>query len=144
MGDLLLSGILDFQGVVDLVGDGGLVKASGAAVLVEAVRGVGKSHGQAPAPVPIPPPPSPPSDPTGVDVWIFKSFNATVKAGGKVVVTQGMCAQGSAGMAAWPGMVQPSTANPGVTVNHIAINVVGDLGTILPTGAPVPFTAHGQ
>jgi hypothetical protein len=145
MGDLLLSGILDISGTVELIGDaGGHVKANGVEVLVEAGRGAaGAAHGQAPAPVPIPPPPSPPSDP-GPDVWIFKSFNATVKAGGKAVVTQGMCAQGNPGTATWPGMVQPSTANPGVTVNHIAINVVGDLGTILPTGAPVPFTAHGQ
>jgi hypothetical protein len=145
MADLLLSGVLDFQGVVDLVGDaGGHVKANGVEVLVQAVRGApGKSHGVAPAPVPIPPPPAGPAEP-GLDVWIFQSFNATVKAGGTAIVTQGMCAQGDPGRASWPGMVQPSTGNPTITVNSIAMNVVGDLGTILPTGAPASFTKHGQ
>ncbi len=145
MGDLLLSGVLNLQGTLDLAGDaGGLVKASGVEVLVEVARGAGGSHGMAPAPVPIPPPPAPVLLDAGLDVWIFKSFNATVKAGGKAIVTQGMCAQGKPSTATWPGMVQPSSANVGVTVNNIAMNVVGDLGTILPTGAPVPFTDHRQ
>ena len=91
----------------------------------------------------IPPPPAAPSD-AGLGVWIFKSFNSTVTAGGTAIVTQGMCAQGNPGMASWPGMVQPSMVNPGITINRIAMNVVGDLGTILPTGAPAPFTASGQ
>jgi len=144
MGGLVLSGMLDLQGTLELVGDsGGRVKVGPVEVLVEGRRGVGAAHGTAPAPVPIPPPPAAPSDP-GLQVWIFKSFNSTVKAGGKAVVAQGMCAQGTPGQATWPGMVQPSTGNPGVTVNHLAMNVVGDLGTILPTGAPVPFTASGQ
>lgn len=141
MADLQLTGILDFGGVLNLVG--GHVTANGAEVLVEAPRGTGSSQGQAPAPVPIPPPPATPSDP-GVDVWIFKSFNSTVTAGGKAIITQGMCAQGNPGTATWPGMVQPSMVNPTVTVSQIAMNVVGDLGTILPTGAPVPFTTSGQ
>ncbi len=148
MADLQLSGILDFGGILDLAGQaGGHVTANGVEVLVEATRGAGESHGEAPAPVPIPPPPATPSDP-GVDVWIFKSFNSTVTAGGKNIVTQGMCAQGNPQpampSASWPGMVQPSMVNTGITINHIAMNVVGDLGTILPTGAPVPFTASGQ
>jgi hypothetical protein len=145
MADLLLSGVLDFRGVVDLVGDaGGHVKANGVEVLVQTVRGAReKSHGVAPAPVPIPPPPTGPSE-LGLDVWIFTSFNATVTAGGTAIVTQGMCAQGNPGLASWPGMVQPSTGNPGVTVNSVAMNVVGDLGTILPTGAPATFTQHRQ
>ena len=144
MADLLLSGILNFTGTLDLVGDGGLVKVNNVEVLVEVGRGAaGQAHGQAPAPVPIPPPPAAPSDP-GLDVWIFKSFNATVTAGGKHIVAQGMCAQGNPGMATWPGMVQPSILNPTITINNIPMNVKGDLGTILPTGAPVPFTAHGQ
>ena len=46
--------------------------------------------------------------------------------------------------ASWPGMVQPSVGNPTITVNSIAMNVVGDLGTILPTGAPASFSKHGQ
>jgi hypothetical protein len=144
MADLQLSGILDFGGVLDLAGQaGGHVTANGVEVLVEATRGAGESHGKAPAPVPIPPPPATPSD-SGLEVWIFKSFNSSVTAGGKNIVTQGMCAQGNPGTATWPGMVQPSMVNPGITINHIAMNVVGDLGTILPTGAPVPFTASGQ
>jgi hypothetical protein len=144
MGELSLSGPLDFRGVVDLTAGGGLVKAGGREVLVEVDRGAaGKAHGTAPAPVPIPPPPAAPSDP-GLDVWIFKSFNSTVTVGGKPVVTQGMCAQGNPSQASWPGMVQPSSGNPKVTVNGIAMNVTNDLGTILPTGAPVPFSNHGQ
>jgi hypothetical protein len=141
MADLLLSGMLNLKGTLELAG--GLVKANNVEVLVAGQRGAGLSHGKAPAPVPIPPPPGAPSDP-GVDVWIFQSFNSTVSAGGKKIVTQGMCAQGNLGTATWPGMVQPSTGNPGVTINNIPINVKGDMGLILPTGAPVPFTEHGQ
>lgn len=142
MADLLLGGMLNFKGTLGLVADGGVVKANQLEVLVEAPRGqAGQAHGQAPAPVPIPPPG--PSDP-GLDVWIFKSFNATVSAGGKNIVTQGMCAQGNPGSASWPGMVQRSLNNPGVCVNTVPMNVVGDLGTILPTGAPVFFTEHRQ
>ena len=144
MGDLNLKGILNFKGQVKLAGaSGGKVKVGNVEVLVEAVRGAGATHGNAPAPVPIPPPPAAPSDP-GLGVWIFKSFNATVTAGGKNIITQGMCAQGNPGTATWPGMVQPSTVNPTVKVNHIAMNVIGDMGTILPTGAPVTFTSSGQ
>ena len=145
MADLLLSGMLNFKGSLNLVtSNGGLVKANNLEVLVEVQRGqAGKSHGNSSAPVPIPPPPASPSDP-GLEVWIFKSFNATVTAGGKNIVTQGMCAQGNPGQATWPGMVQRSTNNPGVTINNIPMNVKGDMGIILPTGAPVPFTAHGQ
>ena len=145
MADLLLSGVLNFTGTLNLVGDGGgLVKVNNVEVLVEVERGVGPAHGQAPAPVPIPPPPAAPSVLPGVQVWIFKSFNSTVTAGGKNIVTQGMCAQGNPGMASWPGMVQPSMLNALVTINNIPMNVKGDLGITLPTGAPVPFTAHGQ
>ncbi|HEX2172924.1 MAG TPA: hypothetical protein VHL09_10825 [Dehalococcoidia bacterium] len=144
MADLLIGGILNFSGTLDLVGaSGGLVKVNNVEVLVEGQRGTGPHHGTAPAPVPIPPPPAAPSDP-GVNVWIFKSFNSTVTAGGKKIVTQGMCAQGNPGTATWPGLVQPSLANATVTINHIPMNVQGDQGIILPTGAPVPFTAHGQ
>jgi hypothetical protein len=144
MADLLLSGILNFTGQLDLVADGGQVKATNLAVLVEVQRGqAGQAHGQAPAPVPIPPPPATPSDP-GLDVWIFRSFNATVTANGAPVVTQGLCAQGNPGMASWPGMALASTGNALITINNLPMNVTGDQGVILPTGAPVPFTAHGQ
>ncbi len=141
MADLLLSGMLNLKGMLKLTGD--LVRANNLEVLVTGRRGAGPTHGNAPAPVPIPPPPAVPSDP-GVGVWIFQSFNSTVTAGGKNVVAQGMCAQGNPGTATWPGMVQPSTGNQTVTINNIPINVKGDMGLILPTGAPVPFTEHGQ
>ena len=144
MADLLLAGMLNFTGTLDLRADGGTVKANNLDVLVDVPRGqAGGEHGKAAAPVPIPPPPSSPSDP-GLDVWIFKSFNATVTAGGKPIVTQGMCAQGNPGQASWPGMVQQSLNNPGVAVNSVPMNVKGDMGTILPTGAPVSFTEHRQ
>ena len=41
-------------------------------------------------------------------------------------------------------MVQPSLLNPLVTIHNIPMNVKGDLGVILPTGAPATFSAHGQ
>jgi hypothetical protein len=148
--DLLLTGVLNLKGDLKLASTGGLVKvkkgATSAEVLVESTRGApGPPHGLVTAPVPIPPPPAAPSDP-GTDVWIFKSFNATVTAGGKKIVTQGMCAQGLPTSATWPGMVQPSIKNapPGVTINNIPINVIGDMGVILPTGVPVPLNKHGQ
>jgi hypothetical protein len=142
MADLLLSGMLNIKGSLNLVADGGAVKANNLEALVEVQRGqAGQAHGQ--APVPIPPPPASPSDP-GLDVWIFKSFNSTVTAGGKNIIAQGMCAQGNPGQASWPGMVQRSTNNPGIWINNIPMNVKGDMGTILPTGAPVSFTEHRQ
>jgi hypothetical protein len=141
MADLLLAGMLNLKGTLKLSGD--LVKANSLEVLVTGQRGAGPTHGNAPAPVPIPPPPAAPSDP-GVGVWIFQSFNSTVTAGGKKIVAQGMCAQGNPGTATWPGMVQPSIGNPGITINNIPINVKNDMGIILPTGAPVTFTEHGQ
>ena len=141
MADLQLSGMLNLKGTLKLAGD--LVKANNLEVLVAGQRGAGPTHGNAPAPVPIPPPPAAPSDP-GVGVWIFQSFNSTVTAGGKNIVAQGMCAQGNPGTATWPGMVQPSIGNPGVTINNIPINVKNDMGIILPTGAPVTFSQHGQ
>jgi hypothetical protein len=148
--DLLLSGMLNLMGDLKLAGTGGLVKvkkgSTSAAVLVESTRGgANQSHGQAPAPVPIPPPPATPSE-LGLDVWIFKSFNSTVTAGGKKIVAQGMCSQGDVGRASWPGMVLPSIKNtpPGVTINNIPVNIQGDMGVILPTGGPVPFNEHRQ
>jgi hypothetical protein len=142
--DLVLSGLLNLKGTLKLAGgSGGKVKVDANEVLVEASKGqAGAAHGQG-APVILPPPPASPID-TGVDVWIYKSFNATVTAGGKNIVTLGMCAQGNPGTATWPGMVQPSMLNPTVTINFIPINVVGDMGLTLPTGAPVTFSSSGQ
>jgi hypothetical protein len=141
MADLVLSGMLNLKGTLNLAG--GLVKANDVEVLVAGQRGVGTPHGQNPIPVPIPPPPAAPSEPEP-GVWIFKSFNSTVTASGKYIVAQGMCAQGRPGTASWPGMVQASMLNQGVTINKIPINVKGDMGIILPTGAPVTFDQHGQ
>ncbi|MCG9967141.1 hypothetical protein L9W92_03615 [Pelotomaculum terephthalicicum JT] len=145
MGDLKLSGLLNLAGNLKLTGrDGGKVKVNEIEVVVETQKGqAGASHGQAPAPVPIPPPPGSPTDP-GLDVWVFKSFNPTVKANGKNIVTQGICAQGNPGTATWPGMVQTSIMNSTVTINRIFINLLGDMCIILPTGAPVPIKVSGQ
>jgi hypothetical protein len=145
VGDLKLAGLLNLVGNLKLAGrDGGKVKVGENEVVVEATKGqAGAAQGQAPAPVPIPPPPVAPSDP-GLDVWVFKSFNLTVTTNGKNIVTQGMCAQGNPGTATWPGLVQPSMLNATVTINRIPINVVGDMGTILPTGAPATIKASGQ
>src|SRR3954447_25088278 len=103
MGDLVLTGMLELTGSLNLVASGGKLKAGVQEVLVQVPPGDAlKAHGNAPAPVPIPPPPGPPSD-AGLSVWVFQSFNATVKAGGVAIVTQAMCAQGNG--ATWPGMV---------------------------------------
>lgn len=144
MADLELKGTLDFKGSVNLVPpSGGKVTAGGSAVLVEVSGTTGSAHGTAPPPVPIPPPPSPPSD-TGVDVWIIKSFNSTVQAGGKNIVAQGMLMQGTSGSAHWPGMVLPSTGNTGVKAGSIAMNVVNDMGIVMPSGGSATFTADQQ
>jgi hypothetical protein len=145
MGNLILSGQLNLTGKLKLVGrDGGKVTVDEKEVVVETEKGkAGFIHGQATNPVPIPPPPASPSDP-GLDVWIFKSFNQMVTANGKNIVTQGICAQGNAGTATWPGLVQLSIENSSVTINHIFINVVGDSCTILPTGAPVEIKESRQ
>ncbi|WP_373499808.1 hypothetical protein [Desulfococcus sp.] len=143
MGDLVLSGLLNLKGMLTLAGrDGGKVKVDTFEVLVVAQKGAGPSHGQG-VPVILPPPPASPID-TGVDVWIFESLNATVTASGKNIVTQGMCAQGNPGTATWPGMVQASIMNPTVTINSIPVNVTGDMGLIIATGAPVTFSSSGQ
>ena len=143
MGDLVLKGLLNLKGMLSLrAADGGKVKVESFEVLVEVSKGVGASQGQG-APVIMPPPPASPID-TGVDCWIFKSFNSTVTAGGKNIVTMGMCAEGNPGTATWPGMVQQSIGNPTVTINNIAINVQNDMATILPTGTPVIFSQSGQ
>lgn len=145
MSGLNLKGMLNLKGILKLAaGSGGKIQVNSIEALVETQRGVPPSQGTAPSPVLVPPPPSPPSDP-GLDVWIFKSFNPTVTANGKNIITQGMCAQGLPGTATWPGMVMPSMVNTSmVTINNIPINVVNDMGTILPSGVPVTFTSSGQ
>lgn len=141
MGDLVLSGRLNFTGMLNLSGDGGVVKVDGNEVLVELAPLSGDAQGTG-VPVILPPPPAPPVD-TGTDAWIFKSFNATVTAANVPIVTLGMCLQGNT--AIWPGMVLPSAANPTVTINDLPINVKTDKGITLPNGGPVNFTgASGQ
>ncbi len=144
MGDLVLKGLLNLKGMLKLAGkDGGKVKVGAVEALVEVAKGqAGASQGQG-VPVILPPPPASPTDP-GVDGWIFKSFNSTVTAGDKNIVTQGMCALGNPSTATWPGMVQASIGNPTVTINNIPINVVGDMATVLPNGAPLFFSKSGQ
>jgi hypothetical protein len=146
MGDLILSGTLNFTGRLNLMGrDGGKVTVDGKQVLVEVTKGQGDAHSLAGIPVILPPPPAPsgPIDP-GTNVWIFKSFNATVTANGVNIITQGICAQGNPGTATWPGMVLPSINNPTVTINGIAMNVKEDTGITLSNGGPVTFTNSGQ
>lgn len=137
MGDLTLSGVLNLTGTLNITGDGGKVMVDSNEVLVEDSS---VAHGTG-VPVILPPPPSAPIDP-GTDAKIFKSFNATVTADNKSIVTMGLHSQGDAGT--WPGMVLPSVTNPTVTINFLAINVVNDQGITLPNGGPVSYTSSGQ
>lgn len=139
MADLVLKGMLDFRGNLTLKASGGKVKVGGAEVLVELTPG--SKHGMAP-PVIMPPPPASPADP-GTNVVIINSLNKTVMAGGKPIVTMGMAMQGNNPM--WPGMVLPSMGNTTmVTVNRIAMNVVGDKAIIFPSGGSASFDTSGQ
>ena len=137
MGDLTLSGLLNLGGTLNLTGDGGKVLVGSNEVLIEDSS---VAHGTG-IPVILPPPPAAPID-TGTDAKIFKTFNATVTAADKPIVTLGLHLQGDAGT--WPGMVLPSVANPTVTINYLAINVVSDQGITLPNGGPVSYSTSGQ
>lgn len=137
MADLTLKGILNLMGTLELNPDGGkvLVGDAGLEALVE------EAEGQAAPPVLIPPPPSPPND-AGVTVKVISSFNKTVTAGDKNIVTQGIVMQGD--VPSWPGMMLPSVGNPSVTINGMAITVVNDQATIFPSGGVGTFTQSGQ
>jgi hypothetical protein len=137
MADLTLKGKLNLVGILKLNPDGGkvLVGAGGLEALVE------EAKGQAAPPVLIPPPPATPSDP-GLKVKAISSFNKTVTAHGKNIVAQGIVMQGD--IPSWPGMMLPSVGNPTVTINQMAINVVNDQATILPTGGVGFFTESSQ
>lgn len=140
MGDLNLKGVLKLAGVLKLNPSGGKVLVDGKEALV--VLQIGQKHGDAVAPVIMPPPPAAPLD-EGLDVVVFVSFNQTVKAGDKAIVTQGMVMQGTK-LRSWPGMVQPSSNNPTVKINEIAINVVNDMAIIFPSGGTATLGTSGQ
>jgi len=125
MGDLNLTGPLNLMGLLELKPSGKLTIGNVEA-LVEGAEGQG-------VPVILPPPPAAPAD-SGPKVVVKKSFNATVKVNGKLLVTQGVAMQGNNGI--WPGMVQASTINPMVKAGNIPINVLGDQSITLPTGSP--------
>jgi len=142
VGDLNLKGTLNLKGVLRLNPSGGKVLVGGKEALV--VLPLGQKHGDAAAPVIQPPPPAAPINP-GVGVVVFVSFNQTVTAGGVAMVTQGMVMQGNpAPPPPWPGMVQPSTNNPTVKINNIAINVQGDMAVIFPSGGTATLNTSGQ
>lgn len=132
MADLLLTGPLDFHGVLTLQPDGGKVIAGGLEVLVEQATGIAP-------PFIFPPPPSGPID-NGQGVEIISSLNQTVKAGPKAIVTQGMCLQGD--RKTWPGFVLPGSGN--VTVNQIPMNVLNEQAVIFPSGGTAQFNNSGQ
>ena len=140
MADLVLKGRLDFRGSLTLQGTGGgKVKVDSSEVLVELQPP--QSHGSAPTVI-LPPPPAAPLDP-GPAVVILSSFNKTVKAGPKPIVTLGMVMQGTTPM--WPGMVLPTQGNAGpVSVNQIPMNVVGDQAIVFPSGGTASFNSSGQ
>ena len=131
MADLVLKGTLDFRGLLTLKASGGKVKAGAMEVLVEQVKG------QAVAPVLLPPPPASPAT-TSLDVVVMSSLNKTVTAGGKAIVTQGMCMQGNI----WPGFVLRGSGT--VTVNQIPMNVQNEQATIFPSGGSALFSSSGQ
>jgi hypothetical protein len=135
MGDLELSGPLNLMGNLTLR-DRVLVR--GQEVLV-----VADDIGTAP-PVILPPPPASPIAPQP-QVSIVASFNLTVMAGSAPIVAQGMLMQGVP--ATWPGMVLPSTGNSGPTAvkaNGLPVNIMGDTGTVFPSGGTAQFTSSGQ
>jgi hypothetical protein len=143
MADLVLKGILNLKGMLTLKGNGGKVKvgAAGFEALVEVLPS-GAAQGNAP-PVLLPPPPASPTQPQPT-VWVVNSFNKTVKAGNQNIVAGGMAMQGQTGAPMWPGMMQPSSGNPTVTINNVAINVVNDMAVIFPSGGAATFTSSGQ
>jgi hypothetical protein len=144
MGDLVLEGNLMLFGTLELEADGGKVKVGDSEALVEGLSPPSDgASGTAAPPVMLPPPPvGGPTDP-GTSVKMISSFNKTVKAGGKNVVTLGIVMQGDTPM--WPGMMLPSVGNTGpVTVNGIPINVQNDQAMIFPSGGVGTFDSSGQ
>lgn len=144
MSDIQLTGPLNLVGNLTLTPtNGGKVLVNNAEALIAATPPMDLMQGVGP-PVILPPPPASPSDPAP-NIWIVSSFNQTVKTGDRALVAGGLIMQGS--VPTWPGMMLPSQVNAGpsaVTVNRIAINVVGDPGIVFPSGGAAMFTASGQ
>lgn len=137
MGELNLRGNLSLVGSLNLKDR---VLVDGKAALVELTALSSPEHGTAP-PVNLPPPPAGPMDP-GLKVWVINSFNKTVAANGKAIVTMGMVMQGNT--AIWPGMVLPSQNNTTVKANQLAICVENDKAVILPSGGSATLSSSGQ
>jgi len=138
MADLILSGDLNLSRSLALSGSaGGKVKVDSDEVLTVDAKGVG-------VPVLQPPPPSGPLN-EGTKVKVMRSFNSTVSANGKTIVTQGICTQGDDAKGfPWPGMILPSATNKGVKIDGVPINVKNDKAITLPNGGSVTFNESGQ
>lgn len=139
MGELILKGPLKLMGKLNLKDKVIIDTPQGKKEALVELAPAGK-HGDAPAPVPQPPPPASPL-PVGTKVVILSSFNKTVTAGGKAIVTMGLAMQGMP--PTWPGMLSPSV-NSDVLANGLAVAVVGDKAQIFPSGASAPLTESGQ
>lgn len=137
MGELNLKGNLSLVGSLNLKDK---VLVEGVEALIELTPS-GAPHSTGAPPVNLPPPPAGPADP-GPKVWVITSFNKTVTANGKAIVTQGMTMQGNG--AIWPGMVLPSSNNTTVKANQLAICVKQDKAVTLPSGGQVTLTDSGQ
>jgi hypothetical protein len=138
MGELNLKGNLSLVGTLNLKDK---VLVEGVEALVELLAPGAPPHSSGAPPVNLPPPPAGPADP-GPTVWVITSFNKTITAKGKAIVTQGMTMQGSG--AIWPGMVLPSQNNPMIKANQLAICVKQDKAVTLPSGGQVTLTDSGQ
>lgn len=137
MGELNLKGTLSLVGSLNLKDK---VLVEGVEALIELAPS-GSPHSTSASPVNLPPPPAGPVDP-GPKVWVITSFNKTITANGKAIVTQGMTMQGNNAM--WPGMVLPSSNNTTVKANQLAICVKQDKAVTLPSGGQVTLTDSGQ
>jgi hypothetical protein len=140
--DLALKGRLNLSGALHLTANGGHVTVEGKIVLAEVplqeVK-VDNAHASDATAVPLPTPA--PTD-LGQCVWICTSFNSSVTVNDTTAVALGTCLQGN--QQTWPGMVLPSISNRGVLIDGIPVNVEGDTGVMLPTGAPVTFRLARQ
>jgi hypothetical protein len=138
MGELNLKGTLSLVGSLNLKDK---VLVEGVEALIELPAPGSPQHSSSAPPVNLPPPPAGPAD-AGPTVWVITSFNKTVTANGKAIVTQGMTMQGNG--AIWPGMVLPSQNNTMIKANQLAICVKQDKAITLPSGSQVSLTVSGQ